>query len=106
MVNMTISAVSLCLFYLSSTLAYTVLPMHGRLAPLLNIRPSVKMGLFDAFSKAFSNVDYSDSPATYEQTNARASHILVADLSQVIFRRLLVSTPSPVTLCRKGSPHS
>ena len=40
------------------------------------------MGIFDAFSKAFTNVDYSDSPATYEQTNARASHILVADLSQ------------------------
>ena len=36
------------------------------------------MGLFDALGKAFSNQDYSQSPATYEQTNARASHVLVA----------------------------
>ena len=28
--------------------------------------------------KAFDNQDYSTSPATYEQTNARARHILVA----------------------------
>lgn len=36
------------------------------------------LGLFDAFSKAFENKDYSNSPAQYEQTNARASHILVS----------------------------
>lgn len=38
---------------------------------------SFHMGLFDGLKKAFDNVDYSESPATYEQTNARASHILV-----------------------------
>ena len=36
------------------------------------------MGLFDGFKKAFENKDYSQSPGTYEQTNARASHVLVA----------------------------
>ena len=30
-----------------------------------------------SLSQAFENKDYSTSPATYEQTNARASHILV-----------------------------
>ena len=66
---------------LSSTLAFS-LPLapplraaHQRLTP--------RMGLFDGLKKAFDNVDYSDSPATYEQTNARASHILVADEAQV-----------------------
>ena len=37
-----------------------------------------RAGLFDSFKKAFENQDYSQSPATYEQTNARASHILVS----------------------------
>lgn len=36
------------------------------------------MGFFDQLKKSFNNQDYSNSPATYEQTNARASHILVA----------------------------
>ena len=40
------------------------------------------MGLFDALKGAFENKDYSESPATYEQTNARASHILVPDEAQ------------------------
>ena len=40
-------------------------------------RHSVRMGLGDMFKKAFSNQDYSSSPATYEQTNARALHVLV-----------------------------
>jgi len=35
------------------------------------------MGLFDGLAKAFENKDYSQSPGTYEQTNARASHVLV-----------------------------
>ena len=35
-------------------------------------RAATSMGLFDQFSKAFANNDYSESPATYEQTNARA----------------------------------
>ena len=35
------------------------------------------MGIFDQLKKAFDNEDYSKSPAKYEQTNARASHILV-----------------------------
>ena len=38
---------------------------------------SVSMGFFDQMKKSFGNVDYSKSPATYEQTNARARHILV-----------------------------
>lgn len=41
------------------------------------------MGLFDELGKmvggAFSNEDYSQSAAQYEQTNARASHILVGN---------------------------
>ena len=37
----------------------------------------LRLGLFDGLAKAFENKDYSKSPATYEQTNARASHILV-----------------------------
>ena len=45
-------------------------------------RVSVSMGFGDMFKKAFSNNDYSMSPATYEQTNARALHILVADEAQ------------------------
>lgn len=45
-------------------------------------RASVSMGFGDMFKKAFTNNDYSTSPATYEQTNARALHILVADESQ------------------------
>ena len=60
------SAVGILLLAASSH-AYAVTPRAGRLT----------MGLFDAFSKAFENKDYSNSPATYEQTNARASHILV-----------------------------
>ena len=45
-------------------------------------RVSVSMGFGDMFKKAFSNNDYSTSPATYEQTSARALHILVADEAQ------------------------
>ena len=45
-------------------------------------RVSVSMGIGDMFKKAFSNNDYSTSPATYEQTSARALHILVADEAQ------------------------
>ena len=40
-------------------------------------RCSVQCGLFDGLAKAFENKDYSNSPATYAQTNAKASHILV-----------------------------
>ena len=40
------------------------------------------MGLGDMFKKAFNNQDYSTSPATYEQTNARALHVLVASEEQ------------------------
>ena len=43
---------------------------------------SVRLGLFDAIGKAFTNQDYTESPATYEQTNARAAHILVKSESQ------------------------
>lgn len=42
----------------------------------------VRLGLFDAIGKAFDNKDYSTSPAAYEQTNARAAHILVSSESQ------------------------
>ena len=46
------------------------------------VRPPT-MGLFDELGKmmgnAFSNEDYSQSAAQYEQTNARASHILVGN---------------------------
>jgi len=44
--------------------------------------PAPHMGLFDGLAKAFENKDYSQSPGTYEQTNARASHILVATEEQ------------------------
>ena len=40
-------------------------------------RAAVSMGFFDQLKKSFENQDYSNSAATYEQTNARASHILV-----------------------------
>ncbi|KOO31816.1 peptidyl-prolyl cis-trans isomerase c [Chrysochromulina tobinii] len=47
-------------------------------ASAVGTRPCVAtMGLFDAFKKGFENKDYSQSPGTYEQTNARASHVLV-----------------------------
>ena len=39
------------------------------------------MGFFDQLKKSFDNKDYTNSPATYEQTNARASHILVDEES-------------------------
>ena len=45
-------------------------------------RVSVGMGLGDMFKNAFSNKDYSTSPAMYEQTSARALHILVEDEAQ------------------------
>ena len=51
------------------------LPPASRAA--LRARPPA-LGLFDGLKKAFENQDYSTSPAAYEQTNARASHILVA----------------------------
>ena len=45
-------------------------------------RVSVGMGLGDMFKRAFANNDYSSSPAMYEQTSARALHILVEDEAQ------------------------
>ena len=40
-------------------------------ASAVGTRPCVAtMGLFDAFKKGFENKDYSQSPGTYEQTNA------------------------------------
>lgn len=57
-------------------------PLAGGAASVATPRATASMGLFDAFSNAFANKDYSNSPATYEQTNARASHILVADEAQ------------------------
>ena len=45
-------------------------------------RVSVGMGLGDMFKNAFANKDYSTSPAMYEQTSARALHILVEDEAQ------------------------
>ncbi len=71
----------------SATLAIAVLAVpaaHGFAVGAATRAPrgvrhssSVSMGLFDELKKAFDNVDYSQSPATYEQTNARASHVLV-----------------------------
>ena len=46
--------------------------------------PTPTLGLFDAFKKAFDNVDYSQSAAMYEQTSARASHILVKSEEQAL----------------------
>jgi len=72
--------VLLCCSLLSSAAAFTILPARTsqqRRLGACSVRPT--MGLFDAFAKAFDNKDYSDSPATYEQTNARASHVLVDD---------------------------
>lgn len=63
----------------TATVAFT-LPNVGRPMVMRSGVPS--MGLFDGLKKAFDNVDYSDSPATYEQTNARASHIQLADEAQ------------------------
>eukprot|EP00316_Scyphosphaera_apsteinii_P025196 CAMPEP_0119314590 /NCGR_PEP_ID=MMETSP1333-20130426/33234_1 /TAXON_ID=418940 /ORGANISM="Scyphosphaera apsteinii, Strain RCC1455" /LENGTH=149 /DNA_ID=CAMNT_0007319731 /DNA_START=152 /DNA_END=601 /DNA_ORIENTATION=- len=48
----------------------------------MGFKRTVNMGLFDAFKKAFDNKDYSESPAKYEQTNARASHVLVSSESE------------------------
>ena len=44
----------------------------------------VRMGFFDQLKKSFDNQDYSQSPATYEQTNARASHVLVASEEEAL----------------------
>eukprot|EP00558_Chaetoceros_sp_UNC1202_P009317 CAMPEP_0197240942 /NCGR_PEP_ID=MMETSP1429-20130617/7121_1 /TAXON_ID=49237 /ORGANISM="Chaetoceros sp., Strain UNC1202" /LENGTH=78 /DNA_ID=CAMNT_0042700695 /DNA_START=15 /DNA_END=248 /DNA_ORIENTATION=+ len=41
---------------------------------------ALKMGLFDAFSKAFSNDEFSAPP---EGVKATARHILVKDMEQV-----------------------
>merc|ERR1712087_16915 len=46
--------------------------------------PGIRMGLFDRLKKAFDNADYAQSPAMYEQTNARASHILVPTEEQAL----------------------
>ena len=55
---------------------------------------SPTMGFFDNLKKAFDNQDYSESPSMYEQTNARASHILVKDEAQAkdIKERLAAGT--------------
>ena len=63
-------------------LACLLEPAHGFAVGTLRTvkaapRCNVQCGLFDAFNKAFDNKDYSTSPGQYEQTNARASHILV-----------------------------
>ncbi|KAL1510276.1 hypothetical protein AB1Y20_006598 [Prymnesium parvum] len=66
----------------SLALAFTmpsvaVRPVHWSVTP--SHRPDARMGFLDSLKKAFDNQDYSESPATYEQTNARASHIQVED---------------------------
>ena len=64
--------------------------MHGAallaLALVAPRAPAPRMlgGLGDMFKKAFSNVDYSESAGMYEQTNARASHILVPTEEQAL----------------------
>ena len=60
--------------------------LHLRAVPQL-LQPhgrsnSIRMGVFDQFKKAFSNQDYSKSPAMYEQTYARAAHVLVSSEEQ------------------------
>lgn len=75
---------------LTGALAFQVpgqpaLLLLGRTVPRYPARAAVsEMGLFDAFAKAFDNKDYSKSPATYEQTNARASHILVSSEAECL----------------------
>uniref|UniRef100_A0A7S4MVF7 Peptidyl-prolyl cis-trans isomerase n=1 Tax=Prymnesium polylepis TaxID=72548 RepID=A0A7S4MVF7_9EUKA len=73
------------LAFVGTALAFTLPPLVAR-APLAPHRAAApaSMGLFDGLKKAFDNVDYSDSPATYEQTNARASHILVDEEAQIV----------------------
>merc|ERR1712137_953109 len=75
------------LVFLTSSLALT-LPCWTSRAPLTLPKSSrwgysPTMGVFDQFKKAFENKDYSASPAKYEQTNARASHILVSSENEV-----------------------
>ena len=83
------------LAFVGTALAFTLPPLSARAPPLTPHRAApASMGLFDGLKKAFDNVDYSDSPATYEQTNARASHILVDDEAQVC---------GSVSLCRPRS---
>lgn len=63
--------------------AYTMPVRAGGARGTLHYAQYANMGIFDGLKKAFENQDYSDSPATYEQTNARASHVLLSDLDQV-----------------------
>jgi len=70
--------ISLCLTSLAFSIPST--PMLLRCSRAASSR----MGLFDQFKKAFDNQDYSKSPAQYEQTNARASHILVSSEQQAL----------------------
>ena len=73
--------VSSCALLLAGSVGAFQLPA----APLgvgSRARVSVGMGLGDMFKRAFENNDYSTSPAMYEQTSARALHILVEDEAQ------------------------
>jgi len=76
--------------FLHLVLAPAVVALIVGPAPAATIRGGnmrcgpVSLGLFDAFKKAFDNKDYTNSPATYEQTNARASHILVPTEAQAL----------------------
>merc|ERR1711871_677294 len=65
---------ALCGLFLGTATGFAA---SGRSAQVPLRRAALSLGLFDQFKKAFDNQDYSNSPATYEQTNARASHILV-----------------------------
>lgn len=75
-----------CAACASSALLITPAAPHSAAQqPLAGVRtPPPAMGLFDQLKKAFDNVDYSKSPAKYEQTNARASHILVKDEADAV----------------------
>lgn len=77
------SAIIMVLSILTTTLAFSLhAAPRSPIAAATHRLPMPHMGLFDGLAKAFENKDYSQSPGTYEQTNARASHILVATEEQ------------------------
>ena len=78
------SARLLCVLALSSfAAAFTGPAPASRVAPRT---AGCSMGnpLFDMFKKAFANEDYSNSAAIYQQTKARARHILVPSEEQAL----------------------
>ena len=62
------------------------------------------MGIFDQLKKAFDNEDYSKSPAKYEQTNARASHILVKAESDAMEIKEQIAASSVVVYSKSWCP--